>query len=183
MAQNKLTIQHKRSSTAGAVPAAGVLKPGEIGINFADKKIFTEDTGGTVIELGGGSNWTTETNGISRTDRISVGANADPKVAIDLTGTIGQNVLSGETIDASAAQVWTVSTAPFGALIDIVGTIPNSTTLVLFISGGGSVNWLANIKWPGGTAPSVSSGTDVITLVTSDAGTTWYGNAFVLDGQ
>ena len=43
--------QHKRSSVAGNIPAAGVLKPGELGINFADKSIYTEDTSGNVIEL------------------------------------------------------------------------------------------------------------------------------------
>lgn len=47
---NKI-IQHKRSSVAGNVPAAGVLAPGELGINFADKSIYTEDGGGNVIEL------------------------------------------------------------------------------------------------------------------------------------
>ena len=43
--------QHKRSSVLGNVPTTGVLKPGELGINFADKSIYTQDAGGNVIEL------------------------------------------------------------------------------------------------------------------------------------
>jgi len=50
MAYNQ-TIQHKRSSVVGNVPAAGILGVGEIGINFPDKSIYTETPGGVVVEL------------------------------------------------------------------------------------------------------------------------------------
>ena len=43
--------QHKRSSTTGNAPVAGDLKTGEIGINFADRVIYTEDPTGNVITL------------------------------------------------------------------------------------------------------------------------------------
>ena len=45
------TIRHKRSSVTGNIPAVGVLRPGELGINFPDKSIYTQDNGGNVIEL------------------------------------------------------------------------------------------------------------------------------------
>lgn len=179
---NKLTIQHKRSSVSGNAPAAGVLQPGELAVNFADKKLFTEDGAGNVLELGGGSNWTTETNGISRSDRIKVGSNADPLVAMDVVGTIGQNVTAGAAVNASLGQVWTVDSST-NPTVSITGTIPTSTTLVLNISGGGTVTWPATIKWPAGTAPTWSTGTDVVTLFTYDAGATWVGNAYALDAQ
>jgi hypothetical protein len=42
--------------------------------------------------------------------------------------------------------------------------------------------WPASAKWPGGTAPTItttlSTGTDIIILETWDAGTTWYGRFF-----
>jgi hypothetical protein len=44
-------IIHKKSSTASSVPAAGVLEPGELAINLADAKLYTETTGGAVIEI------------------------------------------------------------------------------------------------------------------------------------
>lgn len=49
------TIQIKRSSVAGKVPLATDLNTGELAINLADKKIFTRDAAGTIIELGAGS--------------------------------------------------------------------------------------------------------------------------------
>lgn len=45
----------KKSSTASAVPTAGQLEIGEIAFNLADKKIYSKDAGGNVIEMGGGS--------------------------------------------------------------------------------------------------------------------------------
>jgi hypothetical protein len=47
--------------------------------------------------------------------------------------------------------------------------------------GGGAyeVAWPTSVTWPGGTAPTISTGNDtvdVITLFTRDGGTTWRGN-------
>ena len=40
----------------------------------------------------------------------------------------------------------------------------------------GDVAWHSSVKWSGGTAPSLSSsGTDILSFTTLDAGTTWYG--------
>ena len=44
-------IIHKKSSTAGSIPAANTLEPGEIAVNLTDKKIYSKQTDGTVIEL------------------------------------------------------------------------------------------------------------------------------------
>jgi hypothetical protein len=42
--------------------------------------------------------------------------------------------------------------------------------------------WPASVKWPGGTAPvittTLTTGTDIVILETWDAGTTWYGRFF-----
>ena len=48
---NKITIQHKRSSTAGVIPPAAAINVGEIAINLADSKLFTKDESNNVIEL------------------------------------------------------------------------------------------------------------------------------------
>jgi len=49
------TIVIKNSSTAGSVPTAGQLVQGELAVNVTDRKIFTETSTGTVVELGGGA--------------------------------------------------------------------------------------------------------------------------------
>jgi hypothetical protein len=46
------TIKIKNSSTASAVPTSSDLVQGELAINVTDKRMFTENSGGTVVELG-----------------------------------------------------------------------------------------------------------------------------------
>ena len=46
------TIQIKRSTTAAAVPTAGQLAVGELAVNLVDKKLYTKDAVGAVVEMG-----------------------------------------------------------------------------------------------------------------------------------
>ena len=46
------TIVTKNSSTASAVPVAGDLTKGELAVNVTDKRLFTKDNSGSVVELG-----------------------------------------------------------------------------------------------------------------------------------
>jgi len=48
------TIVTKNSSTASAVPVSGDLTQGELAVNVTDKKLYTKDSGGTVVKLVGG---------------------------------------------------------------------------------------------------------------------------------
>jgi hypothetical protein len=48
------TIVTKNSSTASAVPTAGQLVQGELAVNVADKKLYTEDNAGSIIVLADG---------------------------------------------------------------------------------------------------------------------------------
>jgi hypothetical protein len=50
---NKVVI--KRTSVSGREPTASDIDVGELAVNLADKKLFTKDGAGTVIQLGGGS--------------------------------------------------------------------------------------------------------------------------------
>ena len=45
------TIQHKRSTTSGTAPSASDLAVGEIGINTADRTLFTKHSDGTVVPV------------------------------------------------------------------------------------------------------------------------------------
>lgn len=45
------TIITKNSSTASAVPSAGSLTQGELAVNVTDKKLYTKDSGGSVVTL------------------------------------------------------------------------------------------------------------------------------------
>lgn len=53
-----------------------------------------------------------------------------------------------------------------------------SLTLILTNGGSQTVNWPASVDWEGGTAPTLTAaGVDVLTFVTVDGGTIWYGFA------
>jgi len=62
---------------------------------------------------------------------------------------------------------------------------PAATGFVLQLTNGGSAtqNW-PSVKWPGGTAPTLTaSGIDVLTFFTNDGGTTWRGVVSMLDSK
>ncbi len=46
------TIKIKNSSTASAVPTSSDLVQGELAVNVTDRRLFTENASGTVVELG-----------------------------------------------------------------------------------------------------------------------------------
>ena len=50
-----VTIITKNSSTASSVPSGGSLTQGELAVNVTDKKLYTKDSGGTVVQLSDGS--------------------------------------------------------------------------------------------------------------------------------
>ena len=90
--------------------------------------------------------------------------------AIDLTA---GNVVSATV--STGAQTFTFTNPP---------ATGKAGSFTLFLTNGGSqtVNWPAAVDWAGGSAPSLtSSGVDVLTFTTLDAGTIWYGFAAGLD--
>jgi hypothetical protein len=100
----------------------------------------------------------------------AIGAIGGGTQDIDLT--LG-NVVTG-TVDTSTTT-FTFSNPP------TTGTA-GSFTLILTNGGSQTVNWPAAVDWAGGSGPSLtSSGIDVITFTTIDAGTIWYGFAAGLD--
>lgn len=109
-----------------------------------------------------------------------------------------------KTGDESVAGAKTFAQGPFGTASALSGsavsfadgcvftkTISANTTLTftgvpsgkaatfnLILTNGGAytVTWPASVKWTDGTAPDLTaSGTDVLTFLTPDGGTTWYG--------
>lgn len=112
MANNKLLI--KRSNVVGKVPTTGDLQTGELALNFKDKKIFTKEPSGTIIELsrplpagvGGqmlrysGGSWTaTSAIVIDGTGKVGIGVT--PTYKLHVSGAIGANSIA--TPDGTAA--------------------------------------------------------------------------------
>ena len=77
------TIITKNSSTASAVPGAGALVQGELAVNVTDKKLYTKDSGGTVVELTGARTDTAQTFTAAQRGTVT----ADNDLSFDLSAT------------------------------------------------------------------------------------------------
>jgi len=160
------TIITKNSSTGSAVPTSGDLVQGELAVNVTDKRLFTEDSGGTVVEIG--------TNPSSLT----------------ITGTILEDVYSWAT--TSGAN--TTDLDPDNGSIHTVTLTGNITSLTDNLSSGEAITLMIDdgtaysITWPtmtwvnnAGSAPTLAtSGYTVVALW--KVSTTLYG-ALVGDGS
>lgn len=115
-------IVTKNSSTASAVPTASDLVQGELAVNVADKRLFTEDNGGSIIELG--TNPSTLT---VDTDTLAVDA-TNNRVGI---GTTSPNTALHIDSDATAVFQLTNSTTGSGTgdgfAIEFDGSFVNLT--------------------------------------------------------
>ena len=63
---------------------------------------------------------------------------------------------------------------------------PAAIGFVLELTNGGSsaLTWPSAVKWPGGTAPSLTAaGVDVLTFITDDGGLNWRGVASMVDSK
>tara|TARA_Y100001963_G_scaffold159946_1_gene266426 strand:+ start:2683 stop:4431 length:1749 start_codon:yes stop_codon:yes gene_type:complete len=83
-------------------------------------------------------------------------------------------------IDFEDGNVQTLTVAIAGQTVQFSNPPASGTagTVTVIITNGGSqtVTWPAAVKWPSNVAPSLSSsGVDIITFMTIDAGTTIYG--------
>jgi hypothetical protein len=93
--------------------------------------------------------------------------------------------ISASDIDLSTANYFSKTIT--GTITFTVSNVPSSgiaQTFVLDLTNGGSssITWWSGVKWPGGTAPTLtSSGRDVLGFFTYDGGTTWTGLLLGLD--
>jgi hypothetical protein len=94
----------------------------------------------------------------------------------------GSQTLSVNTANYFSATITGSTTLTFSNPI----SSPNTCGFVLELTNGGahSVQWPVAVNWPSGTAPTLTeSGTDVLTFITDDAGTTWRGVLSMADSK
>ena len=92
--------------------------------------------------------------------------------------------LSGSTIDVSLGSCFT-KTITATTSFDITGCPAGKSaifTLVITNGGSKSVTWASSVKWADDEVPELTaSGTDILTFITVDGGTTWYGTPSVIN--
>ena len=88
--------------------------------------------------------------------------------------------LSGNAIDPNLGNLFTKTITANTTFTITNANIPAGKTamftLVLTNGGSKTITWPSGMKWPGNTPPALTaSGTDILTFITPDGGTTWYG--------
>lgn len=150
--------------------------------------LAANSTGGVQFITPGGSNWTVDssnTSNIYRNSMVGIGANTSPTSQLDINGTTVQNVaVTNGVMDLSTSQVFTdtVTAATTFSFTNVPAS--RSVTVVLHITNGAAftLTWPAAVKWPGGTAPTLTNpGVDILVFHTVDGGTNWRGNLFGKD--
>ncbi len=92
------------------------------------------------------------------------------------TGTTGT-----KNLDVSASTVFSAAASMAGNLITFTFDNPPASgrgatiTLIFNAANTATVTFPASVEWPGGVVPTWSTGIDVVSFVTVDNGTTWYG--------
>ena len=164
--------------------------------NAADYRIGLDD-GNDTLEIGAGTaHGTTTAISIDSAADMTIGgyiACADEQIrrpefidyaeAINAIGATGGGT---QDIDLQLGNVVsaTVDTNTNTFTFSDPSATGKACSFTLFLTNGGSqtVNWPGTVDWAGGSAPSLtSSGVDVLTFTTLDAGTIWYGFAAGLD--
>lgn len=105
------TIKIKNSSTASAVPTSSDLVQGELAVNVTDKRLFTENASGTVVELGTNPTNLTVTNGAT-IQGLTVGRGAgavSTNTAVGASALAGSNTGGNNTVFGSQAMLLNTS--------------------------------------------------------------------------
>ena len=93
-----------------------------------------------------------------------IGSDTTPELDLTNGNVFTDTVDTGET-------TYTFSNPPASG-------VAGSFTLIMTNGGSQTVNWPASVDWAGGTEPTLTvAGIDVLTFITIDAGTIWYGFA------
>lgn len=142
------------------------------------------------------------TDSVSTTSSVLAATATAVKTANDLAATklaatsgvltdyrvTASNLAAGTAINTSTANYFykTISGLTTFTFATSATSGTQSAGFVLELTNGGAfaVTWPASVKWPAGTAPTLTaSGVDVLVFITDDAGTVWRGVASMVDSK
>ncbi len=158
------TIKIKNSSTASAVPTSSDLVQGELAVNVTDKRVFTENASGTVVELGTNPSILTLPDGSASAPTLTNDGDTNTGIFFPAADTVG--ITTGGTERArvdSSGNLGLGTTSPSERLhvvgkIAVSGTNPSIRQTVqnayLDLCGGTTVGTDPSIQIAGSTTTS-----------------------------
>jgi len=98
---------------------------------------------------------------------------------LDVSGSIAVNVVAVPALDIDCSQ-GTFFTKTISSASEFTFSNPPADRAYGFVLEltltSGTVTWPASVRWPGGTAPTLSTGkVQILIFITDNGGTTWYG--------
>jgi hypothetical protein len=171
---------------AGAVTGAGTIDGPAIGGTTPAAGKFTtlESTG--AVTLGDAAADAINVNGTTnfQDNEVKRALLTDTAMTVNALG----SVTGAQTIDLELGNYVTLTQT---GQVTLTVTHPAATGkacgFILEVVNGGAYSgivWFANVKWPQGSAPSMTSaGTDVLVFLTHDAGATWRGVQVMRDSK
>jgi hypothetical protein len=166
MANNK--FQHKRSTVSGVVPTTGDLSAGELGINLADKKLFTANSS-AVFELG--SNLTSIYVG-NTTSALTVNSTIVTIPTTIALSANGSNGTSGQVLTSNGTGVYWNNNR-FTNLTDAPGSYSGAGGYLVAVNPGATGLVFANdieldeLVHTASIAPSIIAADSVTVYVTA----------------
>lgn len=150
----------------------------EISANPGDSRLTAGALGsGTALPMtfytGG-----TERLRLDTTGNLALNSNT-ANARLDVNGSIAVNIVSVPALDIDCSQgtffTKTVNGASTFTFSNVPQTRAYSFVLELTFTSG-TVGWPASVQWPGGTAPTLTTGKiHLLIFVTDNGGTTWLG--------
>lgn len=116
------------------------------------------------------------------TDRLGINQSA-PATKLDISGNYGQNIVavSALDIDCSAGNYFTKTIN--GASTFTVSSVPASRSFSFVLElehTSGTITWFSGVEWPGGTAPTLTTGkTHFFIFHTDNGGTRWRASSLI----
>jgi hypothetical protein len=115
---------------------------------------------------------------VSVTSNAAIGSQS-ANAKLDVNGSIAVNVVAVPELDIDCSQGTFFTKTINGASTFTFSNPPADRAygfvLELTLTSG-TVTWPVSVRWPGGTAPTLSTGKiQILIFITDDGGTTWYG--------
>lgn len=167
------------SGVATASSFVGNLTGTATGLSGTPNIIVGIATVNTELDVGVGG---TVITALSSTGGVGLGT-ATPVSKFDLLGSSTQNIVSvaSSNVDCSLGNYF-IDTVNGNKTYTVSGIVTNrvySFSLEVTHTTG-TITWFSGVEWPGGTAPTLTTGkTHLFMFVTDDGGSRWRGSSLI----
>ncbi len=115
---------------------------------------------------------------------VGTNATATTNTALDVGGVYAQTIISigtGSSIPCNSGNFFTATVS--GARTYTVTGFPSGRSYAFTLEvlhSSGTITWFSGVEWPGGTAPTLTTGkTHLFMFITDDNGARWRGSSLV----